>query len=153
MSCYIRFSDATGKVDILGQFLRGGELAVHYGYRYVWILLCGCACEVVLSAQLIGNRPRFLGCCLFAHIIFIFSKHIYRCATATLLLPNGSLTFAQRQGYPCAAVNSFACYKSTKLFAILQLLRCEIILLIPLFQCINFAERNGVSDDNHIKNV
>jgi hypothetical protein len=34
---------------------------------------------------------------------------------ATLPLCNGNLAVAQHQGYPCAAVNKFGCYKVTKL--------------------------------------
>ena len=65
-----------------------------------------------------------------------------------LLLPDSNLAVAQHQGYPCAAVNNFVSYKSTKLFAIFQLLRCEIILLIPLPGDCIFAEGNRVSNDN-----
>jgi hypothetical protein len=57
-----------------------------------------------------------------------------------LPLRNSNLTFAQRQGYPCAAVNKFGCYKVTKLLAIFQLLRREIILLRTLFTGFIFAE-------------
>ena len=48
--------------------------------------------------------------------------------------------------FPCS-------YKSTKLFAIFQLLRCEIILLIPLPWCIIFAEGNRVSNENDDENL
>ena len=47
--------------------------------------------------------------------------------------------------FPCS-------YKSTKLFAIFQLLRREIILLIPLSWCIIFAEGNRVSNENDDEN-
>lgn len=82
----------------------------------------------------------------------MFYHSIYRCRAVTLPLRNGNLTFEQQQGYPCAAVNNFISYKTTKLLAIFQLLRCEIILLIPLsWDCI-FAEGNRVSNENDDEN-
>ena len=76
-----------------------------------------------------------------AFSLLILFQSIYCCPTAMLPLRKGNLAVAQHQGYPCAAVNNFVSYKSTKLFAIFQLLRCEIILLIPLsWDCIFVAE-------------
>ena len=51
-----------------------------------------------------GPHERFL---TSSFSLCFYSCSIYRCAAATLPLPNSKVTLAQQQPYRCAAVNNF----------------------------------------------